>query len=116
MKRIILVLTIISVVFFTACSKKNAAGKTPKVIPATYVADITPLMQVKCSPCHLPSKGGRKANFENFEGAKKYSTDMLVRIQLNPGDRGFMPFKNPKLSAEEIVIFKKWIEQGMLEK
>jgi hypothetical protein len=116
MKKIFLALALTSILFFAACSKKNAAGKTPKVAPTTFVTDITPLLQAKCAPCHLPSKGGRKANFENYEGAKKYSADMVARIQLNPTDRGFMPFKNSKLSPEEIVVFKKWVEQGMLEK
>jgi len=41
---------------------------------------------------------------------------MLARVQLNPGERGFMPFKHEKLSAEEIVVIKKWVDQGLLEK
>jgi len=35
---------------------------------------------------------------------------------LNPGERGFMPMRHEKLTAEEIVIIKKWNEQGLLEK
>jgi len=104
------------ITLFGACSKKNTASKTPKVIPVTYTADIVPLLQSKCSPCHLPSKGGFKANFENYELAKKYGPDMLARVQLNPGERGFMPFKHEKLSLEEIEVFTKWIDRGLLEK
>jgi hypothetical protein len=116
MKNAILVLTLITITVFAACSKKNNASKVPKVIPTTYTTDVLPLIQAKCTPCHLPSKGGFKANFENYEGAKKYGTYMLARVQLNPGDRGFMPFKHEKLSAEEIVVLKKWVDQGLLEK
>jgi hypothetical protein len=116
MKNVFFALTLMSMAVFTACSKKNSASKTPKVIPTTYTTDMMPLIQAKCTPCHLPSKGGFKANFENYEGVKKYGAEMLARVQLNPGDRGFMPFKHEKLTAEEIVIIKKWIEQGMLEK
>ncbi|MFM6926267.1 MAG: c-type cytochrome [Ferruginibacter sp.] len=116
MKKISFIFIVIGVTLFAACSQKNSASKTPKVIPTTYTTDVIPLIQAKCSPCHLPSKGGRKASFENYEGAKKYSADILARIQLNPTDRGFMPFKNAKLSAEEIVIVKKWVDQGLLEK
>ena len=116
MKKIILLLLVAGIAVFTACSKKSNVGKAPKVIPTTYVADIVPLLQSKCTPCHFPSKGGFKANFENYESAKKYSADMLARVQLNPGDRGFMPFKHEKLTAEEIVIIKKWVDQGLLEK
>jgi hypothetical protein len=116
MKYIFFVLTITGITFFAACSKKNNPGKTPKVVPTTYTIDIAPLVQAKCSPCHLPSRGGNKASFENYESAKKYGADILARIQLNPGQRGFMPFKHDKLSAEEIIIFKKWLDQGLLEK
>ena len=117
MKKIPFVFTLILITVFAACSKKSSPGKTvaepPKV---NYTADVTPLLQAKCTPCHLPSKGGNKANFENYESAKKYAGDIIARIQLNPGDRGFMPFKHAKLSEVEIALFKKWVEDGLLEK
>lgn len=116
MKKIFFVLTIVTVAIFAACSKKNNPGKTPKEIPVTYTIDVSPLIQAKCTPCHLPSRGGKKANFETYESARTYGADMVTRIQLNPGERGFMPFKHEKLPAAEIVLFKKWVEQGMLEK
>lgn len=116
MKKIFFVLTIVAVSIFAACSKKNNPGKTAREIPSTYTIDVAPLIQAKCTPCHLPSRGGNKANFENYESAKKYGPEMVVRIQLNPGERGFMPFKHEKLSAEEIIVFKKWVDKGMLEK
>ncbi len=115
MKKIFFALIIVAVSIFAACSKKNSPGKS-KVVATTYTIDVSPLIQAKCSPCHIPSKGGRKANFETYEGSKKYGADMVTRIHLNPTDRGFMPFKNPKLSAEEIAVFKKWVDDGMLEK
>ena len=117
MKKLSFVLILAVITVFAACSKKASPGKTPKVIPTNYTTDIVPLMQAKCSPCHLPTKGGRKANFENYEGAKKYAADMLTRVILNPGERGFMPFKSPqKLTDGEIAVIKKWIDQGLLEK
>ena len=116
MKKISFILTVIIVTLFAACSQKNSASKKPKVIPTTYTTDMMPIIQAKCSPCHVPSKGGNKASFENYESAKKYGADMLARVQLNPGERGFMPMRHEKLTAEEIVIIKKWNEQGLLEK
>ncbi len=115
MKRISFVLLWITVVIFAACSKKSNPAKV--VVPKTsYSVDIVPLVQAKCTPCHLPTKAGRITNFENFENTKKYSEAILTRIQLNPGERGFMPFKQAKLTAEEIAIFKKWVDDGLLEK
>lgn len=116
MKKCIPLLTCMVVLLFAACSKKSTSGKSVKEEPTVYAANVLPLIQVKCTPCHLPSKGGFKADFENYTSAIKYGTDMLTRIQLNPGERGFMPFKHEKLSADEITIFKKWVAGGMLEK
>jgi hypothetical protein len=36
---------------------------------------------------------------------------------LNPGERGFMPFKKTaKLSDSTIAVFKQWKEDGLGEK
>lgn len=115
MKNVFFVVTLTGIIFFVSCSKKNSAGKTPKFIPTTYSINVAPLIQAKCSPCHLPTKGGRKANFETYDGAKKYGAEMLERVQLNATDRGFMPLKHEKLPTAEILIFKKWLEQGLRE-
>lgn len=119
MKRIIILATLASIFIFMACSKKSVPGKTAsetaKVKATTYTADVLPLIQMKCTPCHLPTKGGFKANFENYASAAKYGADMVTRVQLNPGDKGFMPFKHEKLTAEEIAVFKKWVDGGMTE-
>ena len=115
MKKNLLVLTLIAVTVFTACTKKASPGKTVAK-STTYNTDIVPLLQAKCTPCHLPTKGGKKADFENYEGANKFGAEMLARVLLNPGERGFMPFKHDKLPAEEIAIIKNWVDQGMLEK
>ena len=114
MKKIPFVLTMIVIITIAACTKKASPGKTA-MKSTTYTTDMVPLIQAKCSPCHLPSKGGRKADFENYASAKKYGADMLARVMLNPTDRGFMPFKHDKLPAEEIAIIKNWVDQGMPE-
>ncbi len=120
MKKIFCILTLFVVLFFAACSKKSSPGKTaeiPKVRATTYTDDVMPLIQMKCAPCHLPSKGGFKANFENYASAQKFGAEMVSRIERNPGEKGFMPFKQTnKLAAEEIAVFKKWVSDGLVEK
>ncbi len=121
MKNIYLSVTVFVVLVFAACSKKISPAKTvsepPKIIMTTYAVDILPLIQMKCSPCHLPSKGGNKPNFENYISAQKSGAEMVSRIERNPGERGFMPFRQPtKLTVEEIAVFKKWLSDGLLEK
>jgi len=116
MKNLSFVLIIIVITVFAACTKKASPAQTNKVIPTTYVIDILPLVNAKCTPCHLPSKGGNKGDFENYASAKKYGAEMLDRVMIAPGQRGFMPFKHDKLADTEITLIKKWIDQGLLEK
>jgi hypothetical protein len=119
MKKSIALLTLMVVVLIASCSKKSTSVKSvaEKPMPTVYTAHVLPLLQMNCTPCHFPSKGGFKANFENYESALKFGPDMLVRIQLNPGKRGFMPFKGTnKLAAEDIAVIKKWVDEGMPEK
>ena len=133
MNRISLALTAFAIILFAACSQKATPTKnvvetqketpkavvvteTPKSNKVTYEGAVQPLILAKCTPCHLPSKGGRKADFETFGNAVKYSADMVIRIQENPGEQGFMPFKGAKLSADEIAVFKKWLSDGFQEK
>jgi len=116
MKKISIVLIAFTVMLFAACAKKNSGTAKSKVVPVTYTTDVMPLLQAKCSPCHIPSKGGKKASFETYESAKKYGNDILARVQLNPTDRGFMPMRHDKLAEAEITIIKNWNEQGLLEK
>ena len=41
--------------------------------------------------------------------------EIVRRIQLNPGDKGYMPFKRPKLSDSTIMVFKQFKQDGVLE-
>lgn len=122
MKKLFIAASILMFVIFVACSPKTAPTTTtpepeaPKMMATSFQGEVQPLIQSKCVPCHLPSKGGLKANFETYEGAKKYGADMVTRIELNPTDKGFMPFKHDKLSVDEIAVFKKWVADGMQEK
>jgi len=124
MKKLFIAAGILMFVIFFACSPKTTPTATttttepdaPKLMATTFSGEVHPLILSKCVPCHIPSKGGFKANFETYESAKKYGPDMVTRIEMNPGDKGFMPFKHDKLSVDEIAVFKKWVADGMQEK
>lgn len=125
MKKVFTSALIVAVTVFYACSPKTNPSTTttttttpeePKPMATTFTSEVQPLLLSKCSPCHIPSKGGNKASLETYESAKKYAAESLRRIELNPTDRGFMPFKHDKLSPDEIALFKKWIADGMQEK
>ena len=113
MKKIIVVLMLSSAAFLQYCSPaKKAQKSTPKI---NYEAHVQPVIANHCSPCHIPPKGNKEA-LHTYEGAKKYIDESIRRIQLNPGERGFMPFKHPKLPDSTIQVFVQWKNDGLLEK
>ena len=106
---------------FSYCnSSKKAAGSTetlPTPPKATYETDVTLLIANNCTPCHIPAKGGFKKAYDNYENVKTDIDEIIRRIELNPGEKGFMPFKKTaKLSDSTINAFKKWKTDGLLEK
>jgi len=109
---------IVAVLLLSNChSAKKTASKTTAVptvtAPAvTYHSNIESLVSTNCSPCHFPAKGGNKKPFDSYDAAKANIDSMIVRIQLNPGDKGFMPFRRTKLSDSTINLFKQWRDSG----
>ncbi|MBN8668480.1 MAG: cytochrome c [Chitinophagales bacterium] len=112
-KAILLALT--GTIIIISCSQKNFPQKSEtKTVPVTsYAGPVKELIMAKCSPCHVA--GGNKTPLDNYESTKKLADDIIRRVELNPGERGFMPMKREKLSADEIALIKKWKEEGMAE-
>lgn len=113
----VLFLLVATVFVFSYCSssKKATASKTetPKM---SYANSVQTLIVGNCSPCHIPEKGGRKKAYDNFANVKTDIDDIIRRIELNPHERGFMPFKKEaKLSDSTIAVFKQWKADGLLE-
>lgn len=116
MKRSLLAFSAIGIIIiFSYCSGTKKATETKPVAPTvtyTYEANVQHLVAEKCSPCHIPSKGGRKLALDTYDAVKGNIDDILRRIQLDPGQPGYMPFKNPKLSDSAIQVFKTWKNEG----
>lgn len=97
-------------------SAKKSANKQPEVPKLTFAANVLPLIQSKCSPCHIAPEGKKKF-LDTYDAAKINIDNMIQRMQLNPGEKGFMPFKKTeKLPDSLIAVFVKWKADGMLEK
>ncbi len=118
MKKVIISTIVLAVIIIASCTKKASPGKTAEAdMPAkapsvTYTANVKALIQAKCTPCHIPANGGRKKSFDNYDSTKKYINDIVRRVQLETSVRGYMPFKNLPLAADEIALLKKWQEGG----
>jgi uncharacterized membrane protein len=99
------------------CSSAKKAAKAKQQEPkSTYAAHLSTVIQTSCAPCHIPSKGGNKKAYDVFANVKTDIDEMIRRIELNPTEKGFMPFrKTEKLPADVVAVFKKWKEDGMLE-
>lgn len=113
MKKVVLFSLIAVGTVFQFCSSARQAQKPVEKV--TYTANVQTLIQNHCSPCHIPPKGNKEA-LHTYETAKANIDESIKRIQLNPGEKGFMPFKHPKLSDSTINVFVKWKEDGLLEK
>lgn len=103
-----------------ACSRKavpqSSEDDTTGSKSVTHFSGaVKELIVAKCSPCHIPASNGNKTPLDNYESAKKLADEIVRRVELNPGERGFMPFKKEKLSAEEISLLKKWRDEGAAE-
>lgn len=100
---------------FSYCSgsKKAAKAEPAKV---TYTAALSTVIMEKCSPCHIPAKGGNKRPYDNYANVKADIDDIIHRIELNPGQRGFMPMKGEKLPDATIALFKQFKADGSLDK
>jgi hypothetical protein len=115
MKRFLLLsLICATVIVFSYCNTTKKAVATVPAVSYTYDQDVQHLIQANCTPCHIPAKGGRKESLDNYDAVKANIDDVIRRIDLNPGEPGFMPFKHPKLSDSTIRIFKDWKSGGML--
>jgi hypothetical protein len=107
------VIICVAVLLFSNChsSKKSMANTTtPKF---TYASDVKAVVAAHCSPCHIPEKGGNKTALDSYDNLKMHIDEVIRRIELNPTDRGFMPFRKAKLSDSTIAVFKQWRDEGM---
>jgi hypothetical protein len=106
-----------SVILLANCGPSKKTTTTTMPVPKmTYASNVQMVIVNNCTPCHIPAKGGNKKPYDNYANVKADIDDIIRRIELNPTDRGFMPFKHPKLSDSTINVFKQWRADGMLEK
>ena len=104
---------IVLVILLSNCHTAKKASAKTTAPNLTYQANIQSLVINNCSPCHFPAKGGNKKPLDTYDAVKANIDDMIHRIELNPTDKGFMPFKHPKLSDSTIAVFKQWRDSGM---
>lgn len=97
MKRyFVLSLLAATAIIFSYCSGSKKAASKKESAKVVYENSLQTLIVGNCSPCHIPAKGGQKKSYDNFTNVKADIDDIIRRIELNPTDRGFMPFKKQR--------------------
>lgn len=110
---VVLTLTLPMVLQFCSTSKKSqSAMAAPKI---TYMADIQATIAGNCAPCHIPPKGFKKA-FDNYDSVRSNIDEIIARIQMQPGEKGFMPFNHSRLPDSTVMVFVNWRKDGLTEK
>ena len=113
MKRIFIVALSVGIVTFQFCSPSKKATKEP--VKMNFESNVSPVISANCSPCHVPPNG-KSGILTTYDAAKNHIDEIITRIQKNPGEKGFMPFKHNKLPDSTIQVFVKWKNDGLLEK
>lgn len=91
-------------------SRKVSMQKTA----ATYTADVMPVIEARCTPCHFPP-GGNKLPLNTYAAVKANIGEILERVKLDPSNSHFMPYKNkkPALGDSLINVLEQWKNSGM---
>lgn len=99
-------------------STKNATtvAEEMKISTISYDTNIKGIISNNCSPCHFPDKGGNKPPLNSYELVVAQANEIVRRVEMHPGDRGFMPMKHERLSDSVISVLKTWIAEGKTEK
>lgn len=115
MKKLIILSSLaVAALVLANCSGSRKLAKIPKL---NFESDLKTVIMSECAPCHIPSKGGNKKPYDNYVNVRTDIDEMIRRIEMNPGEKGFMPFrKTTKLSDSTIALFKKWRADGAMEK
>ena len=111
----ILLVLLLSISLQFCKSSKSTVSDSSKSEPLiSFEQHISPIMALKCTPCHFPERGKKKL-LHTYEATKENIDDILIRVQRPADDPKFMPFKSKKepLTSTEIALFKKWLAQGM---
>ena len=112
MKKLFILSLSAGMVVFQFCSPSKKAQKEPA--KTSFQTSVLPIISANCSPCHVPPNG-KSGILSTYDAAKSHIDEIITRIQKNPGEKGFMPFKHNKLSDSTIQVFVQWKNDGLPE-
>ncbi len=104
----------------------SGAWSAPAEDKINYTDEVLPLVEANCSKCHNSDRKKADLDLTSYQGALRGSGSGVVVVSGNPdgsklwkalthAEEPFMPPNRPKLADKELVVFKKWILDGLLE-
>lgn len=116
MKKLYVLSAFVVIVLFQFCTSRKKMQATPvPTAKVTYGANVQHIMATSCSPCHMPPEGNKKA-YNTYAAVKGDIDEIVSRVQRNPGEKGFMPMRHPKLPDSTIQVLVQWKNEGLAEK
>ena len=113
MKKLFLfILFLATIVVFEFCSGPKKSQKSVTMV--SYATNVQPVVMANCSPCHVGSNAKQK-KLDSYDALKNNIDEIVSRIQKNPDEKGFMPFKHAKLPDSTIQVFVNWRANGFMQ-
>ncbi|MFT5465740.1 MAG: WD40 repeat protein [Verrucomicrobiales bacterium] len=88
------------------------AGRAIAADPVSFKSDIAPIFLAQCQSCHGPKKAKGKFRLDTYEFAIKAGADELHYRVSTDDDDDLMPPDSDPLSAEQISLIKRWMDEG----
>lgn len=113
MKKLLLfALFLTTIAIFEFCSGSKKVQKSAAMV--SYASNVQPVVAANCSPCHVGSNP-RQKNLGSYDAIKNNIDEIITRINKNPDEKGFMPFKHAKLPDSTIQVFVNWRANGFMQ-
>lgn len=105
MKKIKIVLILLSLSFFVSCDSNTYQDLAPVVTNPTYTTNVKPVIDVSCTGCH--AGGSQFPDLENYDQVvdATQNGDLLCRINATCGN--VMP-ESGKLPQATIDMIQLW--------
>src|SRR5216110_3050954 len=115
-------LPLVGCVLLSLAAPLHADEPRPDSRPVEFNRDIRPILSDTCYTCHGPAKATRKADlrldteaglFGVVAPGKPRESELWRRVgAAEPSKRMPPPKSGRKLSARQVELFRRWIEQG----
>jgi hypothetical protein len=112
MRKLFIITLFFSFLILPFCTISKKAASTSTGI--SYERDIAPIISDRCTPCHFPDRGKKKF-LDTYGAVRNNIDDIIARVQMDPSEEEFMPFKSKKepLSDSLIQVLVSWKDSGM---